>query len=99
MNRYNSTPVVSNPLGVKYYKNTKYPEIPYSSNDIYIVSSDGDRFDLLANQYYSDSTLWWVIPIANPHISLDSLYIPLETQIRIPSNISSILSSYKTLNS
>ena len=99
MNRYNNTPIISSSLSVKYYRDTKYPDIPLSIDDIYVITTAGDRFDLLANQYYGDSTLWWIIPTANPHISLDSLYVPLETQIQIPSNITNILSSYKNLNS
>ena len=100
MNRYSSIPIVSNPIsGTKYRKNTKYPVIPYSINDIYVVASDGDRFDSLANQYYNDPTLWWIIPTANPHVPQDSLYAPLETQLRIPADPGAILSRYKQLNS
>ena len=99
MNRYSSVPIIINPLGVRYYRNIKYPEIPYSVNDIYIIASDGDRFDSLASQYYNDPTLWWIIPTANPHLPQNSLYAPLETQIRIPSNISNVISSYNQLNS
>lgn len=98
MNRYRSNPIVSNPSGVKYYKNTNYPEIPYSINDIYVVASDGDRLDLLASRYYNDSTLWWIISIANPHIPQDSLYAPLDTQLRIPANPGVIISNYNQLN-
>jgi hypothetical protein len=98
MNRYNSTPIVSNPLGVKYYKNTKYPEIPYSSNDIYIVSSDGDRFDLLANQYYGDSTLWWIIAAANNNATKGALYPQPGTQLRIPTNVNSVLQQFDQFN-
>lgn len=99
MNRYGSIPVITNPSKPGYYANAKYPQIPYSTNDIYVIPSDGDRFDLLANQYYGDSTLWWIIPIANPHISQNSLYAPLDTQIRIPANPASIVLSYNQLNS
>ena len=99
MNRYKSIPVTTNPLGVRYYANAKYPQIPYSVNDIYVVASDGDRFDTLAAQYYNDPTLWWIIPTANPHIPQNSLYAPLETQIRIPADPASIMLRFKQLNS
>jgi phage tail protein X len=67
-------------------------------NDIYVYSTAGDRLDLLAQQYYNDSTLWWVISISNPNLIQDSYYIPEGFQIRIPANISRILTQYKALN-
>jgi len=88
MNRYQKIQIIKNSNGVSYYRDNKYPEIPLSVNDIYIVASDGDRFDMLANQYYGDSSLWWIISIANADIVQNSLYIPLETQIRIPLTMS-----------
>ena len=99
MNRYQNTRVIRNSQNVSYYRTVQYPEVPLSINDIYVISADGDRFDLLANQYYGDSTLWWIISIANPDAFQNSLYLPLETQIRIPSDISGIISSYNALNS
>jgi phage tail protein X len=98
MNRYQNIKVIKNSQGASYYRDNKYPEIPLSVNDIYIVASEGDRFDMLANQYYGDTSLWWMISIANPDLPQDSLYIPLETQIRIPYNPSSVMTSYKNLN-
>jgi phage tail protein X len=99
MNRYQSISTTTNSQGIKYYKNSKYPEIPLSVNDIYAISTSGDRFDLLAQQYYGDSSLWWIISIANENLSQNSLYIPEGTQIRIPSNPTAIISSYNQLNS
>jgi phage tail protein X len=99
MNRYRSIPIIKNSQGKSYYRDNKYPEIPLSVNDIYIVASDGDRFDLLAAQYYGDSSLWWIISAANRDLPQNSLYVPLETQIRIPSNPANIISSYNKLNS
>jgi len=98
MNRYQNIPIIKNSNKVSYYRDNKYPEIPLSVNDIYIVASDGDRFDMLANQYYGDTSLWWIISIANPDLFQDSLYIPLETQIRIPYNPANVIASYKKLN-
>jgi len=99
MNRYQNTRVLRNPQNISYYRTVQYPEVPLSVNDIYVISADGDRFDLLANQYYGDPSLWWIISIANPNALQNSLYLPLETQIRIPSNISDIISEYNKINS
>ena len=77
----------------------KYPEIPNSSNDIYVITGAGDRLDMLAHQFYDDQSLWWVISIANPVLEQNSLYIPMGTQLRIPVNLQGILESYDKLNS
>jgi hypothetical protein len=87
-------------LGTVYYRNAKYPEIPLSENDIYVLTDFGDRLDLLANQFYNDVTLYWIIAAANPNeVSFGSLFVDEGTQLRIPVNISSIIDSYIELNS
>ena len=87
-------------LGTVYYLDTKYPEIPLSESDIYVLTDFGDRLDLLANQFYSDVTLYWIIAAANPNkVSFGSLFLNEGTQLRIPINISSIVDSYIKINS
>jgi hypothetical protein len=103
MSRYlnNKILMVTNPNGTRgnrYQRGIKYPSIPLNPTDIYVYAEDGDRFDILANEYYDDSTLWWIISTANSFLPQDSYYIPLGVQIRIPSNISGIQSSYNQLN-
>jgi phage tail protein X len=99
MNRYQNIQLITSSLGIKYYKDSKYPRIPLSVNDIYVITTIGDRFDLLANQYYGDPSLWWIISIANESLPQDSLYLPVGTQIRIPPNPATVVSSYNQLNS
>jgi hypothetical protein len=99
MNRYQNIPIIRNSEGTRYYKDNKYPRISLSVNDIYVITTIGDRFDLLALQYYGDSSLWWIISIANENLPQDSLYITEGTQLRIPSNPTSVLASYNQLNS
>jgi len=98
MNRYSLIPVLRDTSGNRYYKTTLYPEIPLSSRDIYVYTSIGDRFDTLAQSYYKDSSLWWVISIANPQLPQGTLNPPAGAQLRIPANISNILAAYNTLN-
>jgi hypothetical protein len=98
MNRYRDISIFANASRKRYYGTTKYPEIPLDFNDIYVYSTIGDRFDKLALQYYSDSTLWWVISIANTNLTQGSYYIPEGSQIRIPANISKIMAQYNALN-
>jgi hypothetical protein len=98
MNRYQNIPIIKNSTGTRYYRDNKYPRIPLSVNDIYVISTAGDRFDLLSLQYYGDPSLWWIISIANENLPQNSLYISEGTQLRIPSNSSTVLTSYTILN-
>ena len=63
------------------------------------MTDEGDRLDLLANQFYSDITLWWVIAIANPDVvDFGSISMTPGTQLRIPFDLNSIISSFNSLN-
>lgn len=98
MNRYKNIPIIRSSTGTRYYRDSKYPRISLSSSDIYVITTTGDRLDLLAQQYYNDSSLWWIISIANEDLPQNSLFIPVGTQLRIPSDVATILSEYETLN-
>lgn len=98
MNRYSNIPVFRNSKGKRYYANTKYPEIPYRDSDFYVITQRGDRYDILANQYYGDYTLWWIISSANPQLKSNSIYPPEGYQIRIPADTSNIIAAYNLLN-
>tara|TARA_A100001515_G_scaffold12860_3_gene9746 strand:- start:655 stop:966 length:312 start_codon:yes stop_codon:yes gene_type:complete len=83
----------------RYFRGIKYPNIPLSINDLYVITTAGDRLDLLANQFYKDVRLWWVIATANRDIvRRDSFGLKPGLEIRIPSNIQRILQDYKNLN-
>jgi hypothetical protein len=99
MNRYQDIAKIKNPEGITYYRDNKYPIIPLSVDDIWVITTAEDRFDRLAQQYYNDYTLWWIISIANNNLPQNSLYSPVGEQIRIPINVSEILSNYNSLNS
>ena len=98
-NRYRDTNIQRNNTNKKYYTTTLYPEIPTNVKDIYLITGLGDRLDLLSNQYYKDSSLWWIIARANPDkIRRDGFYIEPGLQIRIPTNVQSILTKFENLN-
>lgn len=99
MSRYQTSSNLKTAGGKRYKGTTKYPTIPLSFEDIYVYSTQGDRFDILAQQYYGDSSLWWVISSANSDLSQNSYYIPEGNQVRIPQNITQILSLFDNLNS
>jgi hypothetical protein len=82
---------------VRYLKPPKYPEIPFSDTDIYIESVFGDRLDLIAYDYYKSTDYYWVILVAN-NLPGDSIFVTPGAQIRIPSDLESILADYETLN-
>jgi len=101
MNRYRDIPVLKNKEvnnGSRYYSTTRYPEIPLSPSDIYVITSEGDSLDALAQQFYQDKSLWWVLSVANTDLSQNSLFIPIGSQLRIPTDLQNILSSYDRIN-
>jgi hypothetical protein len=98
MARYRNIPKVKNENGTRLYKTVKYPDIPRSNNDVYVITGDEDRYDNLALQYYQDASLWWVVSSANAEYSQGSLYPPIGVQLRIPGNLSAILEAYNALN-
>tara|TARA_R110000851_G_scaffold261220_1_gene413716 strand:+ start:175 stop:477 length:303 start_codon:yes stop_codon:yes gene_type:complete len=84
----------------RYYKYAKYPVVPLSFNDIYIITKSEDRLDLLAEQFYGDTELWWIITIANlGKIKRDSFFVKGGLQIRIPQDTQSVIDEYKRINS
>lgn len=105
MRRYSNIQQVKNTnenvgtLGSVYYKTNSYPEISLSENDIYVVTEFGDRLDLLANQFYGDVTLYWIIASANPDkVNFGSIFVTEGTQLRIPTDVSEIVDNYNRLN-
>jgi hypothetical protein len=98
MDRYSNPVILKTSDNRPYYKGKFYPNIPVSENDIYVITTIGDRFDLLALQYYNDPSLWWIISSANENLPQNSLYISVGTQLRIPTDVSEILTNYRSLN-
>tara|TARA_B100001778_G_C18524389_1_gene600433 strand:+ start:187 stop:489 length:303 start_codon:yes stop_codon:yes gene_type:complete len=85
--------------GKRFYKNLKYPDIPITSDDLYVITTVGDRLDSIAQQFYNDVRLWWVIATANPQvIRRDSYNLKPNLEIRIPGNVSLIIKNFEKLN-
>ena len=85
------------PNGKTYKRNVIYPEIPESINDIYVISSYGDRYDILAQEFYKDSSLWWIIASANNY-NKGSLNITPGVQLRIPGDKSQAIERFEQVN-
>ena len=79
------------------YLPTIYPSVTLSNEDYYIIAREQDRMDLLANDFYGDPSLWWVIAMAND-IEGDSMFPPLGFQLRIPRNANRALNEFESLN-
>ena len=77
---------------IRYYKPRIVPNIPIKDTDIFVFPLYGDRFDTLAQRYYGDSNLWWVIAKAN-HLSDGKIGVDPEKKMRIPQEIEKILES------
>lgn len=99
MDRYSQIPETRSPDGKLMYTTVRYPDIPRSFEDTYVYTTIGDRFDTLAQQFYGDSTLWWIISIANDNLLQNSLTPPVGSQIRIPANPVPIIAEFKLINS
>ena len=96
--RYDTAKVKKDKNGTRYYKPTVVPNVPIKDSDIFVYPIYGDRFDTMAQRYYNDSTLWWIIAKANElskgQISADPL-----KKLRIPTEIDDILESVQKSNS
>lgn len=81
----------------RVFETIKYPKVDKHENDIYIVSKEKDRLDLLSYKYYQDASLWWIIAIAN-NIHDGSFNITPGIQLRIPYDVDNIIQSFISLN-
>lgn len=96
-NRYRDITHSTTSDGTEYINNPIYPDIPLSDQDYYVISTGGDRYDTLAQQFYSDYSLWWIIAMAN-NSERASLIVEPGVQLRIPANKENILQLYRSIN-
>ena len=87
--RYDNINIINKKGKGNVYNSVVYPYIEPNDTDILIITSAEDRLDLLANHYYNNSAMWWVIAIANNLTDID-LKLQPGTQLRIPTNVSEI---------
>ena len=73
--RYNKSSVLTDKNNTNYYETSK------TNADVYVITEMGDRLDTLANQYYGDPMLWYLIADAN---NLNLLNVKPGTRLRIP---------------
>jgi len=98
MNRYDNKTILKTSQGKPYYKGKVYPNISLSENDIYIITTVGDRLDYISYKYYNDSEMWWIISMANNNVTKGSMFPIPGTQLRIPTNINSVIEQFNQFN-
>ena len=96
--RYENIDTYKTTSGKVIYLPTRYPSVETANDDYYIIARAQDRMDLVAADFFGDSTLWWVIAMAND-LPGDSVFPPLGFQFRIPGNISNALNEFNDFNS
>ena len=99
MGRYDNTRVKRKESGDRVYSYTLYPKVPIKISDVFIKPTYGTRLDLLAQEYYGDVSLWWIIAQANGVKGFTALYPEnYEGTLRIPTEIQDILNEFESIN-
>lgn len=97
ISRYDYSKKIDNEKGKKVLSSYRLPEIPEKENDVYIITSIGDRLDSLAFKFYGNARYWWVLAVAN-NLAKGTLVIEPGTQLRIPVNPSDVITIVQTSN-
>ena len=96
-NRYENIKTILKTGKGKVYDSTLLSYVEPTDTDIVILTTMGDRLDLLANKYYNNPAMWWVIATAN-NLNDANFFVQEGIQLRIPSNINEILSDLQKIN-
>ena len=67
--------------GVSRIKTADLPEFKEDNSDILLIATDGDRCDLISQQYYGTTEFWWFIASVN---NLSTNNIEAGSQLRVP---------------
>lgn len=100
MERYSNIGISTLDIGQRYLKPVFYPNVEESEDDIYIITTEGDRYDNISLQFYGREDYWWIIMAANSLESAGgSLVIQPGVQVRIPADPEEYVRRYQELNS
>ncbi len=80
----------------RYLSRIKYPVIPSRDSDIRIVTIQGQSLLTLANEFYGDPNLYWIISRRN-NINT-TLFPTIGTELFIPVEMGEIMSALSRLN-
>jgi hypothetical protein len=84
--RYINLPIIEN--NKKKYLSTLYMNIPIDKFEYKVIKYHNERLDALADKYYNDGTLWWIIASIN---KITNPFIIEKEYLLIPSNPSDII--------
>ena len=83
MSRYDNVEKIQNKnvttIGTSYL-----PKFKEDNSAVLLIATEGDRCDLISQEYYGTPELWWYIASAN---NLSSNNIEAGTQLRVPVSI------------
>lgn len=96
-NRYQNIPTKQTNEGKRVTTSTTYPDIKTKVGDIYIITKVSDRLDSIADEFYNDPTLWWILAKAN-NLGKGTLVVPPGTQLVIPNSPSTITNQLDIIN-
>jgi hypothetical protein len=82
MKRYDIAPIIKNADGIRQLK-TVLISAGFNSSDTIIETTSPHRLDKIANDFYGDPTLWWIIATVN-NVGKGTLIVPAGTTIRVP---------------
>ena len=83
-NRYSNIPTMLKTGKGRVYDSVLLPNVDATDSDIVVITIQGDRLDLLANEYYQDPSMWWVIALKNDMTEVD-ISMKEGIVLRIPS--------------
>lgn len=83
MNKYQNDLIRDNTKGIPYNLSVLPSEIPEESVPFYYLTRQGDRLDNIANTFYKNPNMWWVIAKANNLVN-GSIGVPAGTKLFIP---------------
>ena len=80
MSRYDIVKKITE-KGVNRIGTADLPRFTENNSDILLIAIQGDRCDLIAQEYYGTTELWWFVASVN---NLKSNNIQAGTQLRVP---------------
>ena len=80
MSRYNTVKKVIDKK-IQRIGTSDLPNLKEDNSDVLLIATDGDRCDLISQEYYGTSEFWWFVASIN---NLKSNNIEAGTQLRVP---------------
>jgi len=80
MARYNRVQKYAN-KGISSVGTAYLPKHENKNSDILLIATQGDRCDLISEEYYGTTELWWYVASVN---NISSNNIEAGTQLRVP---------------